>query len=194
MINLIQQPISISDLISVPLTAAIDADFDMAMSTLRFVEELGFKTNSSGVLENLNLLEFTYTVDSQETGTDVNGSNVLTNVSTKSNYKIPLLALVNPPSLRIKNVDIEFSVELDEVTETNSSTTTSTLQTLNSRKIARTSYMQPRGRLTSEEKITKTASSSYKFKINATSNGPNEGMFKVLDLMNNLENTSVIST
>ena len=40
--------------------------------------------------------------------------NVLTNVSTKSNYKIPLLALVNPPSLRIKNVDIEFSVELDQ--------------------------------------------------------------------------------
>ena len=43
MTNFFQEAIPIRELIKVPLTSAMEADYDLAASTIKFIEEFGHK-------------------------------------------------------------------------------------------------------------------------------------------------------
>lgn len=211
MTNFFQEAIPIRELIKAPLTSAMEADYDLATSSIKFIEEFGLVKNSNNQFCDIKKLNFNFSIDEENTSigdqitsidtstasiSDIDVSakkaNIPVTTTYKNSYSIPLLALVNPPNLRIKNVDIDFAIELDHVS--NSSGTTESSKNNNP--------FQSYGRLSRQSNTTSTTTStttqttntsSYKFKINAVNEGPTEGMYKILDLMNNIaaEKTNV---
>lgn len=94
-------------LIGGPLTAACNAQTSLAMSTVNFIKEVGFQ-NEKGVSKT-RVAEFAFD------RTVMNGKDALGNpIYEKEEVKmsVPILALVNVPSLIIQNMDITFDMEV----------------------------------------------------------------------------------
>lgn len=83
-------------LIKEPLVAAIQAEAEAALVTLNFVNALGSTTST-----------FEYETVEQGTTTGSQTKNVT--------IKVPTLALVRPPMLRVESVDIEFLAKINTV-------------------------------------------------------------------------------
>jgi hypothetical protein len=89
-----------------PLQAAVDAQVASSLATVNFIKEVGFATNDSGKSE-LVMVDFSHTrkdVDSEGNA-----------VNKEINIKVPLLAMLPIPSLRIEHVIIDFNVKLNSV-------------------------------------------------------------------------------
>lgn len=86
--------LSFKDLIGKPLQAAIDAQADAALSTLEFVKQLCVQSNDGNQQVAVVSFEFFR-----------NGK--------KARINLPLLSLVNIPSLEIKSMTYKFSAKID---------------------------------------------------------------------------------
>lgn len=94
--------IDFAKLLGGPLQAAITAQANASVSTIDFIQEVGFDDNG-----DIRKVEFKYEVQ----GTDANGDPT---TETKT-VEIPFLAMVNVPSIRIETVDVDFNVKLNSV-------------------------------------------------------------------------------
>jgi hypothetical protein len=104
--------IDFKKMIGGPLQAAVDAQVASSMATVDFIQKVGFsqERDSSGNpvgKPELVMVDFTH----KRTDVDDKGQPV-----TKETFiKVPLLAMLPIPSLRIEHVIIDFNVKLNSV-------------------------------------------------------------------------------
>jgi len=94
--------IDFSVMIGGPLQAAVDAQVASSLATVDFIDKVGF--TGVGTSKTLVMVDFSHS------RTDA-GSTTPTDVK----IKVPLLAMLPIPSLRIEHVIIDFNVKLNSV-------------------------------------------------------------------------------
>jgi hypothetical protein len=96
----------LADIIGAPLNAMVQAEAQAARTTLEFIERVGFTRDPQappGDMGQLRLVEFTYQKP------DVTGQPVDFVV------KVPLLALLPLPGVKIKNASVSFTAKITDV-------------------------------------------------------------------------------
>lgn len=99
--------IDFKKMIGGPLQAAIDAQVASSMASINFIKEVGFQTDASTGKSELVMVDFSH----KRKDVDAEGNPV----DKEINIKVPLLAMVQIPSLRIEHVIIDFNVKLNSV-------------------------------------------------------------------------------
>lgn len=98
--------IDFEKMIGGPLQACVNAQVKSSMATVDFIKTVGFKQDNSGnPTTDLVMVDFTFKKPADTTATQLT---------------VPLLAMLQIPSLRIEHVIIDFNVKLNSV-ETSSS-------------------------------------------------------------------------
>jgi hypothetical protein len=90
-----------------PLQAAVDAQVASSLATIDFINRVGFSEPTAGGGRELVMVDFSHTrkdVDSEGTET-----------SQDVAIRVPLLAMLPVPSLRIEHVIVDFNVKLNSV-------------------------------------------------------------------------------
>ena len=154
--------VDIDDLISAPLVAAAKANETLAGVTRDFIEMC--KDSN----DNLTNIKFQY---KSVAGYDDDGELIVKNIV----LEIPLISILNIPSLMVKEVDIGFVLELkgtEELTETNTSQFNRKYKFV--------------GNLSTQKEVKRETdfSSTYTFNIKANDTGGTDGLLKVIDLIN----------
>ena len=96
-----------------PLQAAVDAQVASSLASVNFINTVGFATDANNV-RKLVMVDFSHT------RTDINPKDG-TPKDTKVNVSVPLLAMLQIPSLRIEHVIIDFNVKLNSVESSSTS-------------------------------------------------------------------------
>lgn len=169
-------------LIGAPLTAACDAQTKLAMSTVDFVQKVGFY-NDNGVSK-------TRVADFSFERTVMNGKDELGNpVFDKEEVKmsVPLLAIVNVPSLMIQNVDITFDMEVSS-SESSESGTDAEAGMSASASIGWGPFSASAsisGKVSTYSNNTRKSDNSAKYhvEVHASQGGTPEGLSRVLDII-----------
>ena len=94
-------------MISGPLQAAVDAQVASALATVDFIQKVGFTAPAEGGRPELVMVDFSHKK------TDVNEQGQP--VTKESFIKVPLLAMLPIPALRIEHVTIDFNAKLNSV-------------------------------------------------------------------------------
>ncbi|MCW1971038.1 MAG: DUF2589 domain-containing protein [Anaerolineae bacterium] len=103
--------IDFAKMIGGPLQAAIQAQAASAITTVNFIKDLGFKPvdpNAPNGAKELVMVDFSYEKN------DVNPDTGEV-IPTKRFIKVPFIAMLPIPSIRIETVDIDFNVKLNSV-------------------------------------------------------------------------------
>lgn len=96
-----------------PLQAAVDAQVASALATVDFINKVGFSTGDDGKRE-LVMVDFSH---KRNNGKKADGTDDIKDVSVR----VPLLAMLPIPSLRIEHVIIDFNVKLNSVESSSTS-------------------------------------------------------------------------
>ena len=99
--------IDFKKMIGGPLQAAVDAQVASALATVSFINEIGFTKPDDDGKRELVYADFTH--NAITTGADGKTEK------KEKTIKIPLLAMLPIPSLRIEHVEIDFKVKLNSV-------------------------------------------------------------------------------
>jgi len=111
------QGLPMESLIGGPLKAACDAQVLLAKASADFIRDVGLQNVSDkGKPEVLNARTVDFSFKKPVQAAD--GSTSMTEVD----LKVPLLAILNTPSLMVKEVDIQFTMEVKETVTDHSST------------------------------------------------------------------------
>lgn len=89
-----------------PLQAAVDAQVASSLATVNFINSVGFETADDGK-KTLVMVDFSHT----RKDVDAEGNEVNKDIA----IRVPLLAMLPIPSLRIEHVIIDFKVKLNSV-------------------------------------------------------------------------------
>jgi hypothetical protein len=89
-----------------PLQAAVDAQVASSLATVNFINNVGFETAEDGK-KTLVMVDFSHT----RKDVDAEGNEVNKDIA----IRVPLLAMLPIPSLRIEHVIIDFKVKLNSV-------------------------------------------------------------------------------
>jgi hypothetical protein len=95
-----------------PLQAAVDAQVASSLATVDFIQTVGFTDTGNGQRE-LVMVDFTH----KRKDVDADGTPVDKDIS----LRVPLLAMLPIPSLRIEHVIIDFNVKLNSVESSSTS-------------------------------------------------------------------------
>ena len=96
-----------------PLQAAVDAQVASSLATVEFINKVGFTAPDSDGKRELVMVDFTH----KRKDVDANGAPV----EKETFIKVPLLAMLPIPSLRIEHVIIDFNVKLNSVESSSTS-------------------------------------------------------------------------
>ena len=156
----------LDELIGAPLTACAKAQQLLAQTTVDFIRDVGLEDDSGSKLKTVS---FSYSVALDE-GTSP------TTTETKT-ITVPLLAIVNIPSLSIQSCDINFEMNVSQTRTTEAEATLSA---------SYKAWYSPvsvsfKGSVASSS--TKSASAKYTVNVSAVDNGPPEGLTKVLSML-----------
>jgi hypothetical protein len=101
--------IDFKKMIGGPLQAAVDAQVASSLATVNFINAVGFsEPTTTGGPRELVMVDFSHT---RNEGNDADGHPIVKSVT----LKVPLLAMLPIPSLRIEHVIIDFNVKLNSV-------------------------------------------------------------------------------
>ena len=101
--------IDFAKMIGGPLQAAVQAQASSSIASIDFIKEVGFEKDADGNLTGVRYVDFVYDEKTGEVDDDGN------EVTISKNIKVPLLSMVQVPSLRIETVDVDFNVKLNSV-------------------------------------------------------------------------------
>lgn len=167
----------IDQLIGAPLIAAADAQQSLARSTQEFITKIGFEgvevkdgqpIDGTG---KVRMVTFNYD------GVDEKGE------TQEMELKVPFLAMVNVPSLKVENVDITFNMEVKSAIQDTSSTKVDVNgQASYSGWGAKVSVS---GSVSSMKESTRSTDTAAKYTINVKAADPGmpEGLSRVLDIL-----------
>ncbi|HOZ85235.1 MAG TPA: DUF2589 domain-containing protein [Niabella sp.] len=98
--------IDFKKMIGGPLQACVDAQVASSLATINFINEVGFTTDTSGKKE-LVMVDFSHSRKDVKADGTADDKTI--------NIKVPLIAMLPIPSLRIDHVTIDFNVKLNSV-------------------------------------------------------------------------------
>ncbi|MDR0338832.1 MAG: DUF2589 domain-containing protein [Desulfovibrio sp.] len=178
LVNMGQQfkGLPMQDLIGAPLRAACDAQLELAKATASFIEDVGFLPAAVGGgprATRTALFAFTQRV------LDEKGNPQ----DQKVTLDVPMLAIVNIPSLSVKTVDITFDMEVKSSFEEKSSLDAKA-QLKASARFGPLS-VSVTGSVSSHKESTRKSDNSAKYHVQVTArdDGMPEGLARVLDIM-----------
>ena len=166
-------------LIGGPLKAACDAQVLLAKASADFIKDVGMNDDGKG-----NLTARTVDFSFEKPVQDAAGNTTM----QKNDLKVPTLALLSPPSLSVKEVDVNFTMEVKS--------STSSKQTSDSKAdlTAKAKYnaglfsceVTVHGSVANHSENSRKSDNSAKYdvKVVARDDGPPEGLMKVLDMLN----------
>lgn len=165
------------DIIGASMNALVQAEVQSARTTMEFIERVGFTPGGSPTAENgeigqLRMVEFSYMKP------DENG------VPAEFVVRMPLLAILPIPGIRINRASLSFSAKISDVYSENTSST-QTGETVDSPTWLTPETMQFRGSLASSSNTSNTTESSFdlNFNLEIEAVPPTPGMQKLLNLM-----------
>jgi hypothetical protein len=166
-------------LIGGPLSAAAKANAQLAMTNAQFITDIGFKKDDKGNPTEANMVDFQY--EKQIVGEDG------TVTPTAVNVKVPMLAIVPLPALKVKDVNINFTMQVNSSTEdTSSSESEAGFEGSGSVNygIFKVS-VKVHGKTSSKSSHTRKSDNSAKYDVSvqAVDEGMPEGLARVLDMM-----------
>lgn len=152
-----------SDLISAPLNATADSQIALAGTTTRFIKSLLHEDTKKPM-----------TVDFSHT---VGGKEVMVSA--------PLLAIVNIPSLAVKNCVIDFNMEVKSATKDTSSKSVDVNTEINYKSFWSPVSAKINATVSSKNNSERSTDNSAKYTVHveAIDNGPPEGLSRMLDIL-----------
>jgi len=168
------------DLIGGPLAAACDAQVQLAQASANFIKDVGMEVDEATNTLKARTVDFSFTRPVQN---EQDGSVTM----EKVDLSVPLLAIVNNPALGIKEVEIEFTMEVKQSTKDNSETAAQASID------AKATYgfgifsatVSVHGSVSSKSSHTRSTDNSAKYdvKVIARDDGMPEGLSRVLDIL-----------
>lgn len=166
-------------LIGGPLKAACNAQVMLAASTAKFIEDVGMNTDGNGV-KTIRTTSFSFTrACGSEDGT--------TDKTEEVKMEVPLLSIVNIPSLQVDNVDLTFDMEVrSAVSSENEKKKDGSIDANAGLKVGPFSMdVKIKGSISSSEKNTRSSDNSAKYhvQVHAAQAGQPEGLSRMLDML-----------
>ena len=166
-------------LIGGPLKAACSAQVLLAKAAADFIKDVGLNDAGGGNM-NARTVDFSFNKPVQ----DPDGTTKL----EKVDLQVPLLAIINTPSLSVKEAEVRFTMEVKS--STSSKTTSDSKADLT----AHAKYnaglfscdVTVHGSVANHSENSRKSDNSAKYdvKVVARDDGPPEGLMKVLDMLN----------
>lgn len=104
--------IDFATIIGGPLDACVKAQANASISTVSFINEVGFETDSSG--KKLRMAEFRYKKNAPNPAYDpANPGTTSPTIQQDAEINVPFIALLNVPSFRIESCEVDFNVKLN---------------------------------------------------------------------------------
>lgn len=169
-------------LIGGPLTAACDSQLRLAKSTADFIEQIGFYEESG--VRKTRTADFSFTkhviTGKDELGNDIHDKEDIS-------LSVPMLAIVNIPSLMIDEVDITFDMEVKS-SESSNESSDSAGSFSGSASVGFGPFsasVSISGSVSSHSENTRSSDNSAKYhvSVHATQAGTPEGLSRVLDII-----------
>ena len=105
--------IDFATIIGGPLDACVKAQSNASISTVSFINEVGFETDTSGT-KKLRMAEFKYKKNVPNPEYDpANPGTTSPTIQQDSEINVPFIALLNVPSFRIESCEVDFNVKLN---------------------------------------------------------------------------------
>ena len=105
--------IDFATIIGGPLDACVKAQSNASISTVSFINEVGFETDTSGT-KKLRMAEFKYKKNVSNPEYDpANPGTTSPTIQQDSEINVPFIALLNVPSFRIESCEVDFNVKLN---------------------------------------------------------------------------------
>lgn len=169
-------------LIGGPLQAACKAEVMLAAATTNFIETIGFEDKAEGDTgpRKAKTVAFSF----QRPATDPEGKTI---GSETVSLEVPVLSIVNIPSLMVQNVDVTFDMEVkSSVSSQQSSDKSGTLDA--HAKLGWGIFsldVTIKGSISSHESNTRSSDNSAKYHVavQARQAGMPEGLSRVLDIL-----------
>ena len=167
-------------LIGGPLKAACSAQTLLAKASSDFIKDVGLDTDATGKVMSARTVDFSFNKPVQ----DADGTTKM----EKVDLQVPLLAIINTPSLSVKEAEVRFTMEVKS--------STSSKQTSDSKAdlTAKAKYnaglfsceVTVHGSVANHSENSRKSDNSAKYdvKVVARDDGPPEGLMKVLDMLN----------
>lgn len=177
------QGLPMADLIGSPLSAACDANLKLAKATADFINTVGFETDKDG---NKTIRNADFLFNRPVITYDGDGKQVIQ--QEKVSIDVPLLTIVQVPSLKVDSVDVMFDMEIkssEKIDESKSSS--GTLSGSAGLKIGLfNASVNFKGNISAHKDNTRQTDKSAKYhvEVKASDHGMPEGLARVLDLMN----------
>ena len=167
------------DLIGGPLQAACDAQTLLANASANFIKDIGLQEGEQGQFA-ARTVDFGFTRPKQLPDGSVTTEHV--------DLEVPLLAIVNTPSLSVKEAEVNFTMSVSS--STSSEQTSDSSASLDA--TAKMNYgifsmkVHVHGQVSSHSSNTRKSDNSAKYDVRvlARDDGPPEGLMKVLDMLN----------
>ena len=170
--NQLLEGLPIRHLIATPLVEAANAQLQLAYATTEFISQTC--VDDSG---NIRMIEMSYE------GTDSSGN-------TKSTIKVPLLTVINVPSLLIQKVNVDFKIEIVDIQSNEKTTSNETDKKLNvsaswsgwgARVNSSVSYAT-KSKIATSSQDSISSKSAYNINVEATQTMP-PGLQQLMDIL-----------
>lgn len=160
----VEADMSIADLIAAPLTAAAEAQQNLARSTVEFIQSVGIQQDETG-REIARSLSFTVRAPGKESG-----------VMNELSVQAPLLAIVPIPNLAVEEVSIDFQMEV---------TSAGKVEETSDFEGERSSHVSVCGKVSSSAAQTRETNQSAKYQIQVKARRQEmpEGFSRLLDIL-----------
>ena len=169
-------------LIGGPLQAAATAQGTLANITSDFITKVGLEDAGGGKLK-ARTVAFNYQKPVKNTSTDKDGNTTETWEKQEMSLDVPLLSIVKSPNLQVKEVDVNFNMEVKassaSASETNKKASVDASWSGWGEKVKFHGSVSNKN--TSQR--SSDTSAKYEVKVLAKDDGAPEGLMKVLDIL-----------
>ena len=166
-------------LIGGPLKAACSAQVLLAKASADFIKDVGLNDTGGGNM-NARTVDFSFNKPVQ----DPDGTTKL----EKVDLQVPLLAIINTPSLSVKEAEVRFTMEVKSSTSSKTTSDTKAELTAHAKYNAGlfSCDVTVHGSVANHSENSRKSDNSAKYdvKVVARDDGPPEGLMKVLDMLN----------
>ena len=171
-----------SSLIGGPLQAAATAQGTLANITSDFINNVGLEKDKNGDL-NARTVNFKYQKPVKNTTTDKDGNTTDTWSKQNMDLQVPLLTIVKAPNLQVKDVEINFNMEVKASSASSNETNSkASVDASWSGWGAKVSFHGSVSNKNTSQRSSDT-SAKYEVKVLAKDDGAPEGLMKVLDIL-----------
>ena len=169
-------------LIGGPLQAAATAQGTLANITSDFITKVGLEDAGGGKLK-ARTVAFNYQKPVKNTTTDKDGNTTDTWEKQEMSLDVPLLSIVKSPNLQVKEVDINFNMEVKASSaSTNENSQKASVDASWSGWGAKVKFHGSVSNKNTSQRSSDT-SAKYEVKVLAKDDGAPEGLMKVLDIL-----------